>query len=63
MRGERMGREDKIMATIEAVPNFSEGRDENLIKEITDAAAAVNGVKVLDVQSDSDHNRKEYEST
>ena len=45
------------MATIEAVPNFSEGRDENIINAIRDAAAAVEGVKVLDVQSDKDHNR------
>jgi len=45
------------MATIEAVPNFSEGRNEETVKAITDAAAAVSGVKVLDVQSDGDHNR------
>jgi len=45
------------MATIEAVPNFSEGRDEGIINAIRDAAAAVNGVKILDVQSDGDHNR------
>ena len=45
------------MATIEAVPNFSEGRNEELINAIRDAAAAIEGVKVLDVQSDSDHNR------
>jgi len=45
------------MATIEAVPNFSEGRNEDTINAIRDAAAAVEGVKVLDVQSDKDHNR------
>ncbi len=45
------------MAVVEAVPNFSEGRDQEVIKAIRDAAAAVAGVKVLDVQSDSDHNR------
>ncbi|MCX6647649.1 MAG: glutamate formimidoyltransferase [bacterium] len=45
------------MATVEAVPNFSEGRNEELIKEISDAAGAVEGVKILDVQSDKDHNR------
>lgn len=45
------------MATIEAVPNFSEGRNEDIINAIRDAAASVDGVKVLDVQSDSDHNR------
>jgi len=45
------------MATIEAVPNFSEGRNEETIKAIRDAAAAIEGVKVLDVQADTDHNR------
>ena len=45
------------MATIEAVPNFSEGRNEELIKAIRDASAAVPGVKVVDVQSDPNHNR------
>ena len=45
------------MATIEAVPNFSEGRNEELINAISGAAAAVEGVKVVDVQSDKDHNR------
>jgi glutamate formiminotransferase len=45
------------MATIEAVPNFSEGRNEETINAIRDAAAAIEGVKVLDVQADPDHNR------
>ncbi len=45
------------MATIEAVPNFSEGRNEETINAIRDAAAAIEGVKVLDVQADTDHNR------
>jgi glutamate formiminotransferase len=45
------------MATIEAVPNFSEGRNEETINAIRDAAAAIDGVKVLDVQADPDHNR------
>ncbi|HDS30221.1 MAG TPA: glutamate formimidoyltransferase [Firmicutes bacterium] len=45
------------MATIEAVPNFSEGRNEEVINAIRDAAGAVDGVKVIDVQSDKDHNR------
>ena len=34
---------------IECVPNFSEGRDPAVIKQITDAIAAVEGVKLLDV--------------
>jgi glutamate formiminotransferase / 5-formyltetrahydrofolate cyclo-ligase len=45
------------MAMIEAVPNFSEGRNEEIINAISGAAAAVPGIKVLDVQSDGDHNR------
>lgn len=34
---------------IECVPNFSEGRDPQVIRQITDAIAAVPGVKLLDV--------------
>lgn len=34
---------------IECVPNFSEGRDLAVIKQITDAIEAVDGVKLLDV--------------
>jgi len=45
------------MATIEAVPNFSEGRNGEIINAIRDAASAVYGVKIVDVQSDPDHNR------
>lgn len=45
------------MATIEAVPNFSEGRNQDLIDEIRDAAGAVEGCKIVDCQSDPDHNR------
>ena len=34
---------------IECVPNFSEGRDMTVIKQITDAIESVDGVKLLDV--------------
>ncbi len=34
---------------IECVPNFSEGRDMNVIKQITDVIETVEGVKLLDV--------------
>jgi glutamate formiminotransferase/formiminotetrahydrofolate cyclodeaminase len=34
---------------IECVPNFSEGRDENVIRQITDAIKSVEGVSLLDV--------------
>ncbi|MCD6205378.1 MAG: glutamate formimidoyltransferase, partial [Candidatus Marinimicrobia bacterium] len=42
---------------IECVPNFSEGRDMNVIKAITDAIEAVDGVKLLDVDPGADTNR------
>ena len=34
---------------IECVPNFSEGVNMEIIRQITDAIAAVDGVKLLDV--------------
>ncbi len=34
---------------IECVPNFSEGRDLNIIKQITDAIESVEGIRILDV--------------
>ena len=42
---------------IECVPNFSEGRDMGIIKQITDAIESVAGVKLLDVDPGSDTNR------
>ncbi|OGR97593.1 MAG: glutamate formimidoyltransferase [Elusimicrobia bacterium GWF2_62_30] len=42
---------------VECVPNFSEGRDQDKINKIVDAARAVPGVLVLDVEKDADHNR------
>ena len=42
---------------VECVPNFSEGRRQDVIDAIVAAIAAVPGTKVLDVQSDADHNR------
>jgi glutamate formiminotransferase / 5-formyltetrahydrofolate cyclo-ligase len=41
----------------EAVPNFSEGRDEGRISRITAAVRDVGNVGVLDLHSDPDHNR------
>jgi len=41
----------------EAVPNFSEGRDEAKISRIAGAVRAVPGVRILDLHSDPDHNR------
>lgn len=42
---------------IECVPNFSEGRDLNVIKQITAAIEAVEGVSVLDVDPGASTNR------
>ena len=42
---------------IECVPNFSEGRDMNVIKQITDVIESVEGVKLLDVDPGAATNR------
>ena len=42
---------------IECVPNFSEGRDPAVLKQITDAIEAVEGVKLLDVDPGKATNR------
>jgi len=42
---------------IECVPNFSEGRDLAIIKQITDAIESVEGVKLLDVDPGKATNR------
>ncbi len=42
---------------IECVPNFSEGRDKNVIKSITDAIESVKGIKLLDVDPGEATNR------
>jgi glutamate formiminotransferase / 5-formyltetrahydrofolate cyclo-ligase len=41
----------------EAVPNFSEGRDETKISRIVSSVRDTPGVRVLDLHSDPDHNR------
>ena len=42
---------------VECVPNFSEGRRQDVIDQIVAAMEQVPGVRLLDVQSDLDHNR------
>jgi len=42
---------------IECIPNFSEGRRQPVIDAITGAIGGVDGVRVLNVQTDADHNR------
>ena len=42
---------------IECVPNFSEGRDEKIIQQITDAIKSTDGVSLLDVDPGATTNR------
>jgi len=42
---------------IECIPNFSEGRDEKIIKQITEAIESVDGVKLLNVDPGKATNR------
>ncbi|MEA3452304.1 MAG: glutamate formimidoyltransferase, partial [Bacteroidota bacterium] len=42
---------------IECVPNFSEGNDMNIIKQITDEIEKVEGIKLLDVDPGRATNR------
>jgi glutamate formiminotransferase len=42
---------------VECVPNFSEGRRVEVIEAIVNEVKKVEGVKLLDVQSDASHNR------
>ena len=45
------------MKLVECIPNFSEGRREEVVNEIVDAITSVEGVKLLDMEMDADHNR------
>lgn len=42
---------------VECVPNFSEGRNKEIIEQIVDAVRKTEGAKLLDYSSDADHNR------
>jgi len=46
-----------VKQIVECIPNFSEGRRQEVIDRIVAAMAQVPGARVLDVQSDVDHNR------
>jgi glutamate formiminotransferase len=46
-----------LVQIVECVPNFSEGRRQAVIDRIVSALRQVQGVQVLDVQADADHNR------
>jgi glutamate formiminotransferase/formiminotetrahydrofolate cyclodeaminase len=43
--------------SVECVPNFSEGRNTGVIKQITDAVESVEGIRLLDVDPGPDMNR------
>ena len=47
----------KMKQIVECVPNFSEGRDLNIIRQITDEVESVKGVKLLDVDPGEATNR------
>ena len=48
---------NRMQKLIECVPNFSEGRDQNVIRQITDAVKSVEGVSLLDVDPGASTNR------
>jgi len=52
-----MGDTEAAVKIIECVPNFSEGRSPEKVREIAAAAASVPGVTLLDYSWDADHNR------
>src|SRR5206468_11385444 len=48
---------NRMQKLIECVPNFSEGRDQNVIRQITDAIESTEGVSLLDVDPGASTNR------
>ena len=46
-----------IRRIVECVPNFSEGRDKDVIRQITDVIEQTEGVKLLDVDPGEVTNR------
>lgn len=42
---------------VECIPNFSEGRDQDIIKGLEDVAKSIPGCSLFDAQSDESHNR------
>jgi len=49
--------EESVEKIVECVPNFSEGRDRQVIKQITDQVESVQGVQLLDVDPGESTNR------
>ncbi|MFW9909191.1 MAG: glutamate formimidoyltransferase, partial [Candidatus Thorarchaeota archaeon] len=48
------------MKIVECVPNFSVGRDKKLIDALADTIRGIEGVRLLDVEFDPDHNRSVF---
>src|SRR5438128_10173094 len=48
---------NRMQKLIECVPNFSEGRDQNVIRQIADAVKSVEGVSLLDIDPGASTNR------
>lgn len=46
-----------LKTAVECVPNFSEGKNKKVIKEIANTIKSVSGISVLDIHIDSPHNR------
>jgi glutamate formiminotransferase len=49
-----------MRSIIECIPNISEGRRSDVVDAVASAIKAAPGVRVLDVQSDRDHNRSVF---
>ncbi len=49
-----------MVKLIECIPNFSEGREESILRALADAARSVPGVSLLDYSADASHNRSVY---
>jgi len=45
---------------IQCVPNFSEGRDQNVINKLAESASNVPGVTLVDYSADASHNRSVF---
>lgn len=52
-----------MIKLVECVPNFSEGRKQEVLDAITNTIAAVPGIILLDQSADKDHNRSVYTFT
>src|SRR6266513_3560502 len=48
---------NRMQKLIECVPNFTEGRDQNVIRQIADAVKSVEGVSLLDIDPGASTNR------